>query len=149
MICSFLDQAKFWLQIFLSIQKTVIFLPKFYSKVKLFVILMLRRSQLNGTWCSLSPSLHNLAVSTDFMSLSGIPYCPVYTLCQVFGCMHAYSLPIQFRRSEWAVGTHACIHSQKESAKFHIACISHTIRSILKVFIFDIAPSLHTLHTPQ
>ena len=51
--------------------------------------------------------------------------------------------------NEWAMGTHACIHSQKESAKLHIACISHTIRAILPVFFFDIAPNLHTLHAPQ
>ena len=30
--------------------------------------------------------------------------------------------------SEWAVGTHTCIHLQKESAKLHIAYISHTTR---------------------
>ena len=44
-------------------------------------------------------------------------------LCQVFGCMHlstAHSLCRNLRRTEWAVGTHACIQSQKESAKLHI-----------------------------
>ena len=56
---------------------------------------------------------------------------------------------LKLRRSEWAVGTHACIHSQKESAKVHIACISHTIRSILQVLFFGIAPNLLTLHAPQ
>ena len=57
--------------------------------------------------------------------------------------------PPKLRRTEWAVGTHACIHSQKESAKLHIACISHTIQSILQVFVFDIAPNLLTLHAPK
>ena len=57
----------------------------------------------------------------------------------------------KLRRSEWAVGT---IHSQKESAKLHIACISHTNRSILQVFLFGIAPTIYhcnllTLHAPQ
>ena len=52
-------------------------------------------------------------------------------------------------RSEWAVGTHACIYSQKESAKLHIAYISHTIRSILQVLLLGIAHNLLTLHAPQ
>ena len=70
---------------------------------------------------------------------------------QVLGCMHAYPLPIhcaeipKLRHTEWAVGTHACIHSQKENAKLHIACISHTIRSILQVFVFGIAPQFTNL----
>ena len=55
----------------------------------------------------------------------------------------------KLRRSERAVGTHVCIHSQKESAKLHIACISHTIRSILQVFLFGIAHNLLTLHARQ
>ena len=57
--------------------------------------------------------------------------------------------PPKLRRTEWAVGTHACIHSQKENAKLDKACISHTIRSILQLFLFDIAPNLLTLHAPQ
>ena len=32
--------------------------------------------------------------------------------------------PPKLRRTEWAVGTHTCIDSQKESAKLHIARIS-------------------------
>ena len=57
--------------------------------------------------------------------------------------------PSKLRCTEWAVGTHVCIHSQKERAKHHIACISHTIRSILQVFLFDIAPKLLILHALQ
>ena len=55
----------------------------------------------------------------------------------------------KLRHSKWAVGTHACIQPQKESANLHIACISHIIRSILQVLIFGIAPNLLTLHAPQ
>ena len=52
-------------------------------------------------------------------------------------------------RSEWAVGTQACIQPQKGERKPSHACISHTIRSILQVLIFGIAPNLLTLHAPQ
>ena len=43
----------------------------------------------------------------------------------------------------------ACIRSQKESTKHDIACIFHTIQSSLQLFLFDIAPNLLNLHTPQ
>ena len=57
--------------------------------------------------------------------------------------------PPKLRCTEWAVGTHACIQLQKENAKLHLACISHTIRSILQLLLLDIAPNLLTLHAPQ
>ena len=41
------------------------------------------------------------------------------------------------------------IRSQKESTKHDIACISHRIRSILQLFLFEIAPNVLILHTPQ
>ena len=44
---------------------------------------------------------------------------------------------------------YACIRSQKESTKHDIARISHRIRSVLQLFLFDIAPNLLILHTPQ
>ena len=86
-------------------------------------------------------------------------------LCQVlsfpFGsCMHAYPLPIHCAEilrncwrilAQWMGSGYTCIHSQKESPKLdiHVACISHTIRSILQLFLYDIAPNILTLHTPQ
>ena len=42
------------------------------------------------------------------------------------------------------VGTRA-----KESTKHGIACIFHTIRSILQPSLFDIAPNVLTLHMSQ
>ena len=77
-------------------------------------------------------------------------------LCQVLSCMHTYSLPIHCAETvrnfgsvngQW-VPMRAFSH-KKESANLHIACISHTIRSILQVFIFGIAPNLLTLLAPQ
>ena len=49
---------------------------------------------------------------------------------------------------QWVGSGYACIRSQKESTKHEIACIFHTILSILQLFLFDIAPNLFTLHTP-
>ena len=55
-----------------------------------------------------------------------------------------------WRISEQRMGSgYACIRSQKECTKHDKACISHTIRSILQLFLFDITPNLLTLHTPQ
>ena len=53
---------------------------------------------------------------------------------------------------QWMGSGYACIRSQKESTKVtkhDIACIFHTIRLILQLFLFDIAPNLLTLHMPQ
>ena len=36
---------------------------------------------------------------------------------------------------------------KKKSTKHDIACISHTIQSILELFLFDIAPNLLTVYT--
>ena len=72
---------------------------------------------------------------------------------EVLSCMHAYSLPIHYAETvqnfiavNGAVGTHAWIQPQKGRAQ---TFISHTIRSILQVFIFGIALNLLTLHAPQ
>ena len=48
-----------------------------------------------------------------------------------------------FRCNEWAVGTRAY------NPKLGIACISHTIWSILQLFLLDFTPNLLTLHAPQ
>ena len=51
--------------------------------------------------------------------------------------------------AQWMGSGYSCIHSQKGSPKLDITCISHSIRSILQLFLFDIAPNLLTLHAPQ
>ena len=52
--------------------------------------------------------------------------------------------PPKLRRTEWAVGTHACIQSQKESVKLHIACISHIQTDQFCNFYFGILPSIYS-----
>ena len=54
------------------------FLAEVLLKSVAFCDSELRRNQVNGTWCYFNPSLHTLAVNADAMSLSGIPYCPVF-----------------------------------------------------------------------
>ena len=58
---------------------------------------------------------------------------------------------VLFRRIsvQWMGSGYVCIRSQKGSTKLDIACNSHTIWSILQLFLFDIAPNFLTLHTPQ
>ena len=51
--------------------------------------------------------------------------------------------PPKLRCTEWAVGTHACIHSQKESTKLHIACISTQSDQFCK-FSFSILPPIYS-----
>ena len=63
---------------FLTLSENGYFLAELLLKSVAFCDSELRRNQLNGTWCYFNPSLHNLAVSADFISLSGIPYCPVF-----------------------------------------------------------------------
>ena len=76
------------------------------------------------------------------MSSFGLSFCE---------CMHAYPLLIHCTEILWKYRTisvqwmgsgYACIHSmhsQKESPKLDIACISYSIRSILQLFLFYIA----------
>ena len=62
----------------LTLSENGYFLAELLLKSVAFCDSELRRNQLNGTWCYFNPSLHTLAVSADFISLSGIPYCPVF-----------------------------------------------------------------------
>ena len=72
-------------------------------------------------------------------------------LCHVLGCMHvptAHSLSRNLRRTEWAVGTTRAFSHKRKAQDFTVACISHTIRSILQLLFLDVAPNLLTLHAP-
>ena len=65
---------------------------------------------------------------------------PTAQILRNFGELNVQWLP---------VGAHASIQSQKETAKFHRACIFHTIRSISQLFLLDIAPiNLLTVNAP-
>ena len=74
-------------------------------------------------------------------------------LCRVLCRMHAYSLPIHYAETvrnfgavNGTVGTPRVNSATKGRVQ---TFISHTIQSILQVFIFGIALNLLTLHAPQ
>ena len=74
--------------------------------------------------------------------------------CSKIASLFEIQHDVLFRRIsvQWmgpgAVGTRAYAH-KRNGMKHDIARISHRIRSILQLFLFDIAPNLLILHTPQ
>ena len=81
--------------------------------------------------------IHVIA-SLPFVSYAQYPRPTFHQILRNFGGIAA----------QWMGRGYACIHSQKESRKLDITCISHSIRSIWQPFILDVAPNLYPARAP-